>query len=74
MPMSLAKIQSSITDLLPLPPILTKDQCEILSEADNVVSNNYLTIQDLEISPSDVEDAMKKWLWRYRDGGQFAKV
>ena len=74
MPISLAKIQSSITDLLPLPPILTKDQCEILSEADNVVSNNYLTIQDLEISPSDVEDAMKKWLWRYRDGGQFAKV
>ena len=74
MPMSIAKIQSSITDLLPLPPILTKDQCEILSEADNVVSNNYLTIQDLEISPSDVEDAMKKWLWRYRDGGQFAKV
>ena len=74
MPMSLAKIQSSITDLLPLPPILTKDQCEILSEADNVVSNNYLTIQDLDISPSDVEDAMKKWLWRYRDGGQFAKV
>ena len=74
MPMSLAKIQSSITDLLPLPPILTKDQCVILSEADNVVSKNYLTIQDLEISPSDVEDAMKKWLWRYRDGGQFAKV
>ena len=74
MPMSIAKIQSSITDLLPLPPVLTKDQCEILSEADNVVSNNYLTIQDLEISPSDVEDAMKKWLWRYRDGGQFAKV
>ena len=74
MPMPLAKIQSTITDLLPFPPILTKDQCEILSEADNVVSNNYLTIQDLEISPSDVEDAMKKWLWRYRDGGQFAKV
>ena len=24
--------------------------------------------------PSDVEEAMKKWLWRYRDGGQFAKV
>ena len=74
MPMPLAKIQSTITDLLPFPPILTKDQCEILSEADNVVSNNHLTIQDLEISPSDVEDAMKKWLWRYRDGGQFAKV
>ena len=74
MPMSIAKIQSTITDLLPLPPILTKDQCEILSEADNVVSNNHLTLKDLDINPSDVEDEMKKWLWRYKDGGQFAKA
>ena len=74
MPMFFAKIQSSITDLLPLPPILTRDQCEILSEDDNIVSNNYLTLQDLDLNPSDVEEAMKKWLWRYKDGGQFAKT
>ena len=74
MPMPLAKIQSTITDLLPIPPILTKDQCEILSEADNVVSNSHLTLKDLDINPSDVEEAMKKWLWRYKDGGQFAKA
>ena len=74
MPMPLAKIQSTITDLLPFPPILTKDQCEILSEADNVVSDNNLTLKDLDIDPSDVEDEMKKWLWRYKDGGQFAKA
>ena len=74
MPMAIAKIQSAITDLLPFPPILTKDQCEILSEADNVVSNNQLTLNDLNINPADVEEAMKKWLWRYKDGGQFAKV
>ena len=74
MPMTIAKIQSSITDFLPIPPILTRDQCEILSEADNVVSNNYLTLKDLNIKPSDVEEAMKKWLWRYRDGGEFAKA
>jgi len=74
MPMPLAKIQSTITDLLPFPPILTKDQCEILSEADNVVSNNHLTLKDLDIEPSDVEEEMKKWLWRYKDGGQFAKA
>ena len=75
MPMGLAKIQSSITDLLPLPPILTRDQCEILSEADNIVSNNHLNLNDLGIKkPSDVENEMKKWLWRYKDGGQFAKV
>ena len=74
MPMAIAKIQSSITDLLPFPPILTRDQCEILSEADNVVSNNHLTLKDLDINPKDVEDEMKKWLWRYKDGGQFAKA
>ena len=74
MPMAIAKIQSTITDLLPLPPILTRDQCEILSEADNIVSNNHLTLKDLDINPTDVEEEMKKWLWRYRDGGQFAKA
>ena len=74
MPMAIAKIQSSITDLLPLPPILTRDQCEILSEADNVVSNNHLTLKDLDINPTDVEEEMKKWLWRYKDGGQFSKA
>ena len=74
MPMPIAKIQSSILSLLPIPPIITKDQCEILSEADNVVSNNHLTLKDLDINATDVEEAMKKWLWRYKDGGQFAKA
>ena len=74
MPIPIAKIQSTITDLLPIPPILTRDQCEILSEADNIVSNNYLTLKDLDIDPADIEEAMKKWLWRYKDGGQFAKA
>ena len=74
MPMAIAKIQSSILSLLPIPPVLTRDQCEILSEADNVVSNKELTISDLDIRPKDVEQAMEKWLWRYRDGGQFAKA
>ena len=67
MPMPIAKIQSAITDLLPFPPILTKDQCQILSEADNIVSNNHLTLKDLDIEPSDGEGGNgKKWLWRYR--------
>ena len=55
-------------------PILTRDQCEILSEQDNIVSNNHLTLKDLDIEPSDVEKAMVKWLVRFRDRGQFAKV
>ena len=74
MPMPLAKTQSALMSMLPIPPMLTIDQCKILSEADNIVSNNHLTLEDLNVKPSDVEEAMKKWLWRYRDGGQFAKV
>ena len=31
-------------------------------------------LKDLDIEPSDVEKEMKKWLWRYKDGGQFAKA
>ena len=74
MPMPLAKTQSVLMSMLPIAPMLTIDQCKILSEADNIVSNNHLTLEDLNVKPSDVEEAMKKWLWRYRDGGQFAKV
>ena len=74
MPMPIAKIQSSILSLLPMAPILTRDQCEILSESDNVVSGNHSSLKDLGIEPTDVEKAMKKWLWRFREGGQFAKI
>ena len=74
MPMPIAKIQSIITDLLPITPILTRDQCNILSESDNIVSKNHLTLKDLDINPADVELEMKNWLWRYREGGQFAKM
>ena len=73
MPMSLAKVQSKILSLLPIPPVLTEDQCNILSEADNIVTDRYLTIKDLGIPPADVKIAMKKWLWRYRIGGEFAE-
>ena len=73
MPMTIARIQSKILNLLPFPPILTEDQCNILSEADNIVSENHLTLKDLDITPSDVEEKMKSWLWRFKDGGEFAR-
>ena len=71
LPMPLARIQASLFSLMPK-PLLTKDQCEILNEADNIVSNNHLTLKDLNIKPNDVEQGMSKWLWRFRDGGEFA--
>jgi uncharacterized protein YbjT (DUF2867 family) len=73
LPMPLAKIQASLFSLMPK-PLLTKDQCVILNEADNIVSSNHLTLKDLNIKPDDVEQAMSKWLWRFRDGGEFAKI
>jgi len=73
LPMPIAKIQASLLSLMPK-PLLTKDQCEILNEADNIVSNNHLTLKDLNIKPDDVEQAMSKWLWRFRTGGEFAKI
>ena len=74
MPMTLAKMQSALLNLLPIPPILTKDQCLILSEKDNVVSGSHLALKDLNIKPAEVETEMEKWLWRYRSGGEFAEV
>jgi len=73
LPMPIAKIQAALFSLMPK-PLLTKDQCEILNEADNIVSNNHLTLKDLNIEPTDVQQAMSKWLWRFRDGGEFAKI
>jgi NADH dehydrogenase len=72
MPMPLAKVQAALFSLMPK-PLLTKDQCEILNEADNIVSNNHLTLKDLKIEPNDVQQAMPKWLWRFRSGGEFSK-
>jgi uncharacterized protein YbjT (DUF2867 family) len=73
LPMPIAKIQATLFNLMPK-PLLTKDQCEILNEADNIVSNNHLTLKDINLQPDDVEKAMVKWLWRFRTGGEFAKI
>ena len=71
--MPLAKIQATLLSIMPN-PLLTKDQCIILNEADNIVSGNNLTLKNLNINPEDVEQAMSKWLWRFRSGGEFAKI
>jgi uncharacterized protein YbjT (DUF2867 family) len=73
LPMPLAKIQATLLSIMPN-PLLTKDQCIILNEADNIVSGNNLTLKNLNINPEDVEQAMSKWLWRFRSGGEFAKI
>ena len=72
MPMSLAKLQSSILSVLPFKPILSRDQCTILESKDNVVSGAHLTFKDLNIKPAvDLEKEMEKYLWRHRSQGEF---
>ena len=73
-PISVGKVLGSILQLMPGKPLLTKDQCLILEEKHNIVSNNHLTIKDLGITPVDVESKMSEWLVQYRDQGQFSKI
>ena len=74
MPMSLAKLQSSIFSILPFKPLISRDQCIILEEKDNVVSGEHLSFQDLNIKPTDVEKEMERFLWRHRASGEFSKA
>ena len=69
-PFSFAKFQAKILQLLPR-PLLTADQVEML-KYDNVVTNNYPTLQDLKINPKTIESVLPSYIWRFRKGGQFA--
>ncbi len=70
-PIFLGKILGTTLQTFPGKPILTKDQCLILNEKDNVVSDEHLKIKDLGISPVDIEKKMSDWLVQYKEFGQF---
>ena len=73
LPFALAKLQASILQFLPKPP-LTPDQVELL-KADNVVSDTARregrTLEDLGIDPVDMAVVVPSYLWRFRKTGQF---
>lgn len=64
MPMSLAKLQATFLELLPVPP-LTRDQLKLLGR-DNVVAPEALTLADLGITPTAMEAVLPTYLARYR--------
>ena len=68
-PFSFAKFQAKILQLLPK-PLLTTDQVEML-KYDNVVTNNYPTLKNLQINPKTIESVLPDYIWRFRKGGQF---
>ncbi|MFO1117351.1 MAG: complex I NDUFA9 subunit family protein [Beijerinckiaceae bacterium] len=57
-----------------VPPMLTRDQCEMLRH-DNVVSqaaeNEGRTLKGLGIEPESFRAIVPSYLWRYRRAGQF---
>ncbi len=66
-PMSLARIQARLGELLPSKP-LTRDQLLMLGR-DNVVSAGMRGLSDLGITPTPVELIVPGYLDRYRAGG-----
>lgn len=59
--------------LTPVAPPLTADQVELL-KTDNVVSGQAPGLSDLGISPETVEAVLPTYLYRFRKGGQFARM
>lgn len=56
-----------------LAPPLTRDQVTLL-KSDNVVSDGAAGLADLGIAATGIEAIAPTYLWRYRDGGQFADM
>ena len=52
-------------------PLLTADQVELM-QYDSVVSNKYPTLKDLNINPKTINEVLPSYIWRFREGGQFA--
>ena len=74
LPWPLARVIGAAGDLmsvLPMAPLLTSDQVEMLTQ-DNVVSGNLPGLAELGVAPTAVEAVIPTYLYRYRKGGQFA--
>jgi len=74
LPWTLAKAMGAVGELaslLPIAPPLTLDQVELL-RSDNVCSGALPGLGDLGVIPTAVEVVIPTYLYRYRNGGQFA--
>jgi uncharacterized protein YbjT (DUF2867 family) len=76
-PFGLAKLQATLLSLLPGPPLLTRDQVELL-KSDSVVSeaaqNEGRTLAGLGIEPTSMQAIVPSYLWRFRPAGQFQRL
>ena len=68
-PFGLAKFQSYFMQMLPK-PLLTPDQVEML-KYNNIIYGEHLTLKDLGIGATTIQSILPKYIYRFRDGGQF---
>ena len=68
-PFGFAKFQSYFLQMLPN-PLLTPDQVELL-KYNNIVSGDYPTLKDLGITGTPIQNILPKYIYRFREGGQF---
>ena len=68
-PFGFAKFQSYFLQMLPN-PLLTPDQVELLKHH-NIVSGDHPTLKDLGITGTPIQSILPKYIYRFREGGQF---
>ena len=68
-PFGFAKFQSYFLQMLPN-PLLTPDQVELL-KYHNIVSGDHPTLKDLGITGTPIQSILSKYIYRFREGGQF---
>lgn len=68
-PIPIAKMKAQFLQYVPGKP-LTPDQV-IMLERDNVVSGDFGTLEDLQVTPRALEMVLPEYLVRYRPHGQF---
>ena len=64
-PRPVAMVMGFFCELLPFPPMITRDQVRLL-KTDNVASAGALQLRDLGITPAAVEDALPQFLTRFQ--------
>jgi uncharacterized protein YbjT (DUF2867 family) len=69
----LIAVAGDLMTLTPVPPPLTSDQVTLLKR-DNVCDPAVPGLAALGIAPTAVEAVVPHYLWRFRDGGQFARI